>query len=535
MKVVVKNWPTSIGIWFKYLLDGFVLGDEEPNTPQGLEFRDDILAVLPDLFRIGGSLDERIDYVRAIFRDNDKSLGMISLVARVWMKLLDMPHTASFQWASFVAGTFYTHETQVPNELEEYLTSSKDSDLVGVAIRHMSRFAMQCRNSLPDFNVVSELTITMIVSETCFDSSSPRYRDFVSRGGITALVKVLSGVLSQRMISSYLTIGGTDESPDTTLMIIRACLNLLVDCLESRAAVMEALVAGLLKAVVRAVGVYDMGDSEDSKGHSERKLGDMIANVLQRVSRFIAYPPVYRRFKRSIQKYVNVEWEESLPESNKYLSDVWNTCLDNMGILEDILSAFMGSKWPLLFNPVRAMGPPQSTVIARPAEWRFIALVHARKGIGQHTKKNALGYPTYAKPVLNDIERQVFNELVRTYVYIFNKYIKERLDSCNKANPVVVLDFDEVIPESKKGLRLVDLSCLQVHDRSEIIQDTRLSPSHVEAIQKCPSPDDPSKALVLAFFPAPWFRKAQFVLTIIEIPEVSDSDTDSEGWSSDME
>ncbi|KAK7050059.1 hypothetical protein VNI00_005491 [Paramarasmius palmivorus] len=336
--VIFKNWSGYIGIWFTYLLEKFVLPRAKPNTQQGLIFRDQIISILPKLLLLGHD-SRRESRANNLLRGPGRS--HIPLIAKVWSKLVETSHPMAWNWTMFIRDAILTHSSSLDLILE---FETNVSDVVGILLRKMQRCALSCRSSavnpsklLPGFNT----SLTAIVD--ILHPFGILHSDFISRGGVGTLVKVVSGILSWPELVHY-----TDPEPLALcgLGTISVCMNLLETCIVHPFDAYQALQAGLLKGVVIIAARYhheDLGLPDASREDPDCNLGNMVAQVLRRISRLLVYPFVLRRFKRAEKKYVTEEWRESVARTYKRLSEAWELCLYNSGVLIGIQAVLRSS------------------------------------------------------------------------------------------------------------------------------------------------------------------------------------------------
>ncbi|KAK7050047.1 hypothetical protein VNI00_005479 [Paramarasmius palmivorus] len=421
--VVLKHWPNAIGIWCRYFLES-VLGEEGSNTQNGIDFRDRIVWTLPDLIPFCTEpLDHNVDRVLSLFQVQGRFL--VSLSAKLWLKLLDYQHPATFKWGDVTLGLMYAGEPKLLNELNAIFVSS--TDMVGLCVRTMFRFAMLCRFSVVDLDTLLGFNTFMIIISPCFYPSATLHGYFLACGGVKAVVTALLGLSSGPTLLQYheSSIKGFTDG----LTIVRICMSLLRQCLNYPSDASEALEAGLLKAVVKLTRYYDNGKAMDSD-HWDRNLGDMVAEVLQRISRLLVYRSVLCRFNRSSRKLFTREWEELVGDHGR-LSSVWDALQDNAETLNethDILN-------PSLCDYDQAKG----------------------------------------KEAPDSIDSAIFGEIIEIYISFFEKKIFERLEAFKETHsdsrPVLVLQFDRV--EDLNTGHLMHITCFEIVDYDEIIEDER--------------------------------------------------------------
>jgi hypothetical protein len=328
--VILKHWPSSITAWYRCFLEQFVLAEEEPTTERGIVFRERIVFLLPALAAFGMDPHEQTNRTHMLIRSRGQFL--IPLMAKTWLKLMEVSHPAAFRWANVIVSTLLSKDVNLTGEFERCLASATYGDVVGVGIREMLRFAYSCRDTVVEPDTLRWFEINILIMNPCFYPPATAHLPFIARGGVAALVKVLLGLLSRPTLARY---PHNSKSFDTGINVVKICLSLLKVCLEYPDGASEALHAGLLKASVKAAPYYDDGKWISQDQH-ECNLADVVADVLERVSRLLVYPSVARRFTRSVKKYVTTEWEELVEKDQEHLSVVWESCLDNMDCVEEI-------------------------------------------------------------------------------------------------------------------------------------------------------------------------------------------------------
>ncbi|KAK7050053.1 hypothetical protein VNI00_005485 [Paramarasmius palmivorus] len=547
--VVLKHWSNSLGIWYKYFYEDFILAEEDPTTPTGLDFRDRMIWLLPILFLFSNSNpEERTRRICTLLRNQGRSL--ISLTAKAWLKLIETDHPATFKWTAFVLVIFHSGDTKLADELEENIQHRTDRDVAGLAIREMSQFALMCRLSLVEVETLSEFDMFMIIISPCFYRGTPLHIPFLTRGGITALVKVLSGLLSRPTLAYYES--GTRGSV-TGLTIARICFSLLKRCLDHPSSASEALEAGLLKVVVKAAKHYGDGKAMEMD-HWERNFGDMVSEVLERVSRLLVYPSVFLRFKRSIAKYITTEWEESLQTGHERLRHVWDSCLDNVDCLGYVREIMKDPEWAMCdYNEC----PNQDETNDRKSVAKYVrcsscrTVVYcsracAKKNWPQHKAEclTATRLRKEGKGKPDPIDNAVFVEVIHDYVFNFREDIVEQLEhfktemsSKDEVHPILVLEFDDPDPEWNIGNRLIEASCFDIVDRDLVLRDERLLPSSKRRILDYTSNIellDPLEIVAVTFFPAPLALDAWQVVMAVSTQE-TELGSDSDGVSTEME
>ncbi|KAK7050050.1 hypothetical protein VNI00_005482 [Paramarasmius palmivorus] len=553
--VVLKHWSTSIGPWYKYFYEEYILA-EDPTTPTGLDFRDRMVWLLPSLLLFSNDPEERSHWTFILLRNQGRFL--ISLTAKAWFRLIETSHPATFKWTAFVLIICHSRDSELTGELEGIISFMTAEDVVGLTIREMSRFALLCRRSLVDFDKLSEFDMFMIILYPCFDPDSPLHVPFLARGGVRALVSVLSGLLSRSTLAKY---QNNTEGFDTGITIVRLCFSLLKQCLEHPSSASEALEAGLLKVVVKGAEYYSDGTEMDTDDW-ERNFGDMVADVLGRISRLLVYPSVLLRFQKSITKYVTDEWVESVEENHKRIWEVWEACLDNVDCLGYIREILMDPDWSVCdyeecpnldLDEENDQENDERNVIKylRCSSCKgvvYCSRACAKKNWPQH-KDDCLRSTQLQKAgtcTPGPIERAVFLEVVKEYVYTFHKDISERLEYFNAetrskgdTNPVLFLEFEETDLELNFGHQLMESSCFDIVDREEILQDGRLLQTSkkriIEEFASDSVSSDYSETLVtVAFFPSPWPLDVCPIVMSVRIPD-GESGTDSDDGSTETE
>jgi hypothetical protein len=110
----------------------------------------------------------------------------------------------------------------------------------------------------------------------------------------------------------------------------------------------------------------------------------------------------------------------------------------------------------------------------------------------------------------DSIALAIFNETIDYYVDIFCQDISDGLNDFRAGNkegarPVVVLDFDSAELDTNVGHRLMDLSCFNIMDREDIIQDERVVRMNLETqiigYTSSSEEEDPLE-VVVTFFPS---------------------------------
>jgi hypothetical protein len=328
--IFLKNWTASVGAWVKYFFEEFALAQELPTTQHGLEFRDRILYVLPIILASGNNITppKRGSSFCRFFRNQGQFL--LPLIARVWLRLQHTHHAMTFKWAAFLLSILHTGDIKLFEKLTGYIISDPDSDIVALGIEELGNFATKYRISTVDIDpTLAGLYSTMDIISLCSSTSIAIHSAFLTRGGVSAVVKVLSGKLLRPPLSRHLNRVGHRVFTTAT-----AFLKLLKQFLDHPSSASEALQAGLFKFIVGAAEYY--ADDEMGAELGIQNLGDVIGEVLERISRLLVYPSVLRRFKRSITKYVTTEWESSLEGRHEFLSEVWESCMENVDCLDDI-------------------------------------------------------------------------------------------------------------------------------------------------------------------------------------------------------
>ncbi|KAK7050049.1 hypothetical protein VNI00_005481 [Paramarasmius palmivorus] len=550
--VILKHWSSSIAAWYRCFLEQFVLAEEEPTTERGIVFREQILSLLPVLVTFGINPQEQSNRTSILLRSQGQFL--VPLVAKTWLKLMKVSHPAAFRWANVIVCTRVSHDLSFIQELEQCLASSTSGDVAGVAIHEMLRFAHSCRHTIVEPDTLRWFEINLLIMNPCLYPSATAHLPFIARGGVTALVKVLLGLLSRPTLARY---PHNSKGFTTGINTVKICLSLLKECLDYPDGATEALHAGLLKAFVKAAPYYDDG-KWTSEAQRECNLADVVADVLERVSRLLVYPSVARQFTRSVKKYATTEWEELVEKDHETLSVVWESCLDNMDCVEEIRRVLKTSGSGLCDNiklfsidtpfddctSVQMKMKMSRIAFVHHAETLFTALMPVPSRTGRSTKLTAQGIPKISSRfvyVLIDvrlerellpgpIEKGIFHEVIEDYVDFFKKEIVERLKGFSGSNehykddvhPILVLDFAQLEPEARVGHQLMDTSCFNISSQADIFQDKRLLPGNHERIVEhvsSSSHGDPLELVVVAFFPGLRPLSAWPVVTVVGIPD----------------
>ncbi|KAK7050051.1 hypothetical protein VNI00_005483 [Paramarasmius palmivorus] len=480
-KVVLKHWSSYIAAWFQCFLGQYVLDEEAPSTERGLVFRDRIVSVLPDLVAFGNSPEEQANRLCILLRSQGQFL--IPLMAQTWLKLTEVYHSAARRWTSLF---LYALQSKDPKLTEEIDTSFRSThrDVAGLGIREMLHFASSCRLSTLKPDALPDFEVFMIIITPSFRLNSPHHPSFLARGGIAALVKVTWALLSRPTLARYLN--GRSGCSGIGLIIAKICLTLLRNCADYPSSAFEALQAGLLKIIVKAAPYYNDGQWFDDD-QIERNLGEILGDVLERVSRLLVYPSVIRRFTRSVEKYVTKEWEKSLEKSHEFLSKVWKSCLDNLDHIKRIRSG----------------------------------LKEQGSGLCDFVDGTSMPGP---------IEVAIFLKIVGNYVHKFGEEITEQLKVFEAAiklfykdevHPILVLEFDLTVMELNLGHQLMEFSRFDIVDRDRVVRDARLLPGNRERIMEYTSSshrNDPLELVVVAFFPGLLPLIAWSVVMVVNIP-----------------
>ncbi|KAK7050052.1 hypothetical protein VNI00_005484 [Paramarasmius palmivorus] len=331
--VVLKHWPTSIADWYRCFLEQFVLTEEEPTTERGLVFRDKIVSVLPILPTYGSDPHGRSKRTCSILLTSQGRF-LISSMMKTWLKLTEFHHPAASGWTTLILSALLSRDEMLIEEIQEGINSATGRDVVGIVIRELLRLAYSCRASSFESDILERFDLFVLIMYPCLYPSTPLHLSFLARGGVAALVKALSGLLSPPALAHH---HSNPRSSGTGITIVKTCFGLLQRCLDYPSNAAEALHAGLLKVVIKATPYYNDGKGADGN-QCEQNLGDVIGDVIVRVSRLLVYPSVARRFKKSKGKYVTSEWENSLEKTHKYFADIWRSCLDNVAHVEIIRS-----------------------------------------------------------------------------------------------------------------------------------------------------------------------------------------------------
>ncbi|KAK7050048.1 hypothetical protein VNI00_005480 [Paramarasmius palmivorus] len=531
------NRKSFTGAWIKYFIEEFILAPELPFTNQGLDFRDRILWVIPELLARGHhAAPPKLESSFCRFFQKQGHF-LLPLISRVWLNLLDTRHEATFKWAALTLTFFYCEDHDIGEGLKGYIISNPDFDVVALGVRELAYLITKCQFSNVACPTRRSLNNLMNILSFCFRSSTSLLIGFLAGGGVSALSRLLSGPPLQLMLAQ--PIESADHPVSLTIMI---CLDLFARCLDHPSSASEALQAGLLKFVVRAAGYYG---HKPTNGEHGLDLGDMVALVLASISRLLVYPSVLRRFKRSMTRHVTEEWENMLEESHGFLSEVWESCIDNINCLDDIREDLKepGSG---LCDYKECSNDDKDVKYRCCSSCRrviYCSYTCAKKNWPRH-KAACLEASKIVKggiTVPDPIAIATFYSVIQYYVEIFSRDLDDRLrdfqdKSHSKVLPVVVLEFSHIELDSNAGYQLMNQSCFNIIDQEEAIQDQRLLPANQSQIleYRSGSEDNNPLEVVVAFFPAPWPSGAWPVVEAISVPvgrsaEGSDDDGESEG------
>ncbi|ESK91697.1 hypothetical protein Moror_10671 [Moniliophthora roreri MCA 2997] len=574
ISLVKSNW-TKIGLWIKFFFDVAV---EKPFTSSEtlieLGLTRKILFTLPNLLLYPTACEDQETEVQDLIR---RAPYTPRLGARVWVKLLRDMHTGWVSWSGLFVGLLFASGSNEPlAHFVDELKIIRDSEGVDTALlaircmRHVSQLIRSNCISRKDF-AGFHTTMTLFVCCCIRRSVFPGFHvSFITQGGVAQLVSTLKVLISHHDNLRFIRRGsGQFGDLTATIMAIQSGLQ---EALDGVQAVSDALEAGLILVMFKTQRYYNLECDEPNSftPNPPSKVWDSFANLLQRISLYMVYPAVLRRFWRSMNTITSSfpDLEHSIQWSaERRLRMGWEQCKNkatSFRVMYELMkmptvgkSLCSNSECPLKLSPwmrssnLRYQRCSACLCVAycsrtcSKANW----IASHRNNCAEYSRAFREGHPHES-----DIDRALFVSITKLYCVNHKDDIREKLASFTPSGAdekeqgrdtdtdpgqpyqrgVVVLAFYNI-----NRLDFNSSDCTSIMHLKDVYNDRRLAREQSDNLVRKASQVQDSEMLVVAFFPATT-RIGDLVLTVIEIlnlPQVTSSDEEDreDEFYSDLE
>ncbi|KAK7022904.1 hypothetical protein VNI00_016891 [Paramarasmius palmivorus] len=528
--LVKRHW-VHISPWIDLLLEGYALADKEPRTLTGIEFRDNVLYVLPLLLSYPGSSSHsnKSSEAQKLRRMAPK---LVHQAVCIWIKVMEMRHVSWARW-TFMLKVVYllTGQEVLTDFVEKTLRTGPNSQetIANIGIHHIRLVTRHAHEV--EREQFQQVHGALIALSGCFRYSNPPLLPFLRRGGAAALVKMIATLMAK---PKTIRASG-EESYERTEDIFRTvniALMVLEGALEGPAWVSQTLDAGLISVIFKAEEVY--GEDRVIGPHLQRIWPNM-AKVLDRITMYSVYPSVVNRFIVTTKHIISSDFETWLEfkEPGWEMMEAWREIESSimsmkyaLGIMKrQSLGSLCAYKEVSVFSTFFEDSHLFDSVLGRETPHRehvaFFAVLHAAT---RFIVRRRVQESIAAMPPPGRLEISFFRDIMQRYMYLNGTQILEDQKSINVHlsispedtafiasedlpldNPfnihraVVIINFDYAAkctePLSDERYSVLDLKAA--------LLDERLRPNRAEVNRLCSvvSRVDEEELVGIGFFP----------------------------------
>ncbi|KAL0566896.1 hypothetical protein V5O48_015101 [Marasmius crinis-equi] len=346
--------------WFVSLLKDFILCDEKPRTPQGVDCRERTLWIVPFFFwrpwqSLKIVLDIGSDESHRLFAD------LRSLVAQVWFKLLESSHHTAGSWSRFISAFAFDHKSHL-DTVVAMLRASIPIHFSGQPVRVFARYIDQELSRLPlmhlqelhNFSAVMILLGMGFMEKDSLAADSPLGRTpSATKYILPVLVRLLSRLFRKVLPDTPIS----NPDPDPKYAITRRAMDLIDDITDGAAEISCLLDAGFVEMMWKVHPYHLLLVIDEESG---RTCEDLTCTLLRRICRYLIYPTILHRFLITMNRIEKPEGlENDLIKRSPKLWECWQELKEKATILYGVrqkmkaTGQFLACSYPEnLLNPV---------------------------------------------------------------------------------------------------------------------------------------------------------------------------------------
>ncbi|ESK93146.1 hypothetical protein Moror_1082 [Moniliophthora roreri MCA 2997] len=354
------NWQT-ISRWLKVIIEELALPDDDRCTP---EEYNRIVNIIPQLVFQSGDFPDQAAFDRL----KQVSPFLFPLLSQMWLKLLYTEHENWPQWAGMLEELIYTDpQRNLRVEFAETMASllaAGTLDFPAISIRRMNKLTNEAYSlRLQRAGFVGLKWLSSLVTIPLAVANFPIYQRLMAVGCVSTFVRVLYTFASRpKTLEPYI-----EHSPEANAVFlsIRATLEILENTLRGHLPVIEALEAGIIRAMFKAV--IHIGDAYDrmwSRGIEKKTMSYQFAQILKAINVFMVHHSVLQRVSSAIGRIEESGLEEELPldRAFKTFREAWQCFKWKAEELDRIFLHYKGSAPPFCDAdecPLKINPPPE--------------------------------------------------------------------------------------------------------------------------------------------------------------------------------
>ncbi|KAK1225461.1 hypothetical protein PQX77_011610 [Marasmius sp. AFHP31] len=364
---IKMEWELNLGPWVKCLLEGVILTEEEPSTPEAFGAIEHTLTLVPPALLLPSKGRDSID-VSAI---RQASPEIHQLFLQIWCKVLDMRHHAWLQWSLLL--TDYAppfHECFTPRSLNPIIPKRlyHDNDAIGRLIARHVLTLSESIHKMPVEDLDGVKTFLRCLIHACI-KDSPFLSEYATQPTQSQMVVAFAS-LASRLISKRRSLSvATTSSFEcfTSHYIASVAVGHLAEMVKTPVRVGLAIDAGLLKAMFEVYPCL-LRLSETYSEAPYMSLVYWLEGFFDQVSRFLVYSPILHQFARVERRIISVEYKsagEVLKMKSESLYGRWKMATEKANVLK-LSRRSLKSRYPHLMCanievcPLNPLGKSQS-------------------------------------------------------------------------------------------------------------------------------------------------------------------------------
>ncbi|ESK90699.1 mynd zinc finger domain-like protein [Moniliophthora roreri MCA 2997] len=514
---IKQNLSSYIGPWIDFLLEKFVLG-KEPRTIAGLDFRDNILNILPLFLAYPSTPSELAELKSAVPKLTSSLLG------EIWLDGLESLHITWLRWNTLIGSIFFKESNELTEDFISPLMNhySSITSCARLAVQHLRRIA----GHLPRMGHWELRSVNAsLLMIGCLNEKHASFLPALVHGSIPAVVRLLSVVLSR-----YKRLQQEGISPSTWGILgttFGYLISSLTNMLKGSLWVSQALDAGVVQMCLKTDRMLP--------SHKRRKHIDLFAHVwkaiglvLRQITLHFVYPSVLVRFTASMNRVAELGLEKQLEANARDwpLWEKWQACKAKANDYRSTLNLLkMGpapiccfkkcptyGAWPgpRLLRCSACLNPVYCSRECAQKHWR----AEHRNVCHQYARdvKDGIPSPSY-------MDTRFFEMILSLHVEGEMKEIRERLagyDAKHAAGtaltkrPFLLVNYNTIMRTTEMpeiSMAVVDMKSMMESNEASTVEGMKLiSPTLLASLRGARRPD----FVILALFPLTLGRPEKF-------------------------
>ncbi|ESK84717.1 hypothetical protein Moror_629 [Moniliophthora roreri MCA 2997] len=312
LKCIKHHWSSHIYPWVEFLIEKFVLTNEEPSTVEGLDFVNNTLNITSLILLYPVFCADKLSESRRLRHVSPKLRSR--LVPEAWLKALEVQHITWPKWIGIMALVFSGEGVELSEEFPEIIGALGPvmMERIGtVAAQHIRYLSREFRD-IPD--IILEEVRTSLDLLAPLIKRSDVLLPFILHGGASALVHLLSALVAQVKVVELFSDNMTRTKH--ALNTANITLGIMIATFVGPETISPALEAGLLQTIFKAGLILGRSNLKD--------FWEKIEKIITQMSSFMFYPAVLCRVVVSTRKVFESGLERQLRKSDPGWS-VWQT------------------------------------------------------------------------------------------------------------------------------------------------------------------------------------------------------------------